>query len=101
MNSHFSVQFPTFYTGYYATGYDLHGFSSSMSDFYLEPASYPFYKYVIGSDFHLDNVSCTGNETKLSECMYAKVGMQNCISGSDEAGVICTGNINGCNQLLL
>ena len=54
----------------------------------MDPASYD---YVFGSDFHLDNVSCTGNETKLSECMYAEVGVQNCITGSDEAGVICTG----------
>ena len=82
------MQFPTSYTGYYATGSDLHGFSSNISDFHLDPASYD---YVFGSDFHLDNVSCTGNETKLSECMYAKVGVQNCITSSDEAGVICTG----------
>ena len=87
---YFSEQFPTFYTGYYATGYELHGFSSNMNDFHWDPAFYTFHKYVIGSDFHLDNVSCTGNETKLSECMYAEVGLQNCTS-SDEAGVICTG----------
>ena len=80
----FSVQFLD-YTGYYATGYDLRGFSSNMSHFHLDPASY---EYMIGSDFHLDNVSCTGNETKLSECMYAEVGVPNCKTG---AGVICTG----------
>ena len=62
-----------------------------MSDFYLDSTYYAFYKYVIGSGFHLDNVSCTGNETKLSECMYAEVGEQNCTFSSDEAGVICTG----------
>lgn len=76
------VQFSTFY---HATGYNLHGFSTNMSDFHLDPASYD---YVIGSDFYLDNVTCTGNETKLSECMYAEVGVQNCITG---AGVLCTG----------
>ena len=42
-------------------------------------------------NFHLDNVACTGNETKLVECMYPGVGMHNCKSGFDEAGVICTG----------
>ena len=87
----FLVQLTTFYTGYYATGYGLPGFSSNINNFYLDPISYAFYEYGIGINFHLDNVSCTGNETKLSECMYAEVGAQNCISGSDEAGVICTG----------
>ena len=70
-----------------------------MSDFYWDPVFYAFYKYVIGIDFHLDNVSCTGNETKLSECMYAEVGEQNCTSGSDEAGVICTGEYQRKMQL--
>ena len=62
-----------------------------MTVFHQDSTSYAIYKYVIGIDFHLDNVSCTGNETKLSECMYAEVGEQNCTFGSDEAGVICTG----------
>ena len=42
-------------------------------------------------NFHLDNVACTGNETRLVECMHPRVGVHNCKSGTDEAGVICTG----------
>ena len=43
--------------------------------------------------FHLDDVHCTGNETKLVDCMDPEAGMHNCRSGMDEAGVlvICTG----------
>ena len=42
-------------------------------------------------NFHLDDVACTGYETKLVECMHPRVGIHNCKSGFDEAGVICTG----------
>ena len=41
--------------------------------------------------FHLDDVSCTGNETKLVDCPHLGVGIHNCRLGIDEAAVICTG----------
>ena len=41
--------------------------------------------------FHLDDVSCTGNETKLVNCTHLGVGIHNCRLGIDEAAVICTG----------
>ena len=67
-----------------------------MSDlyFHLDPFYYYFYDYswyVDADKFCLDNVYCTGNEAKLSECMYLTVDVQDCTSGCDEAGVICTG----------
>ena len=61
------------------------------------------YKYGGGRNrgFLLDDVDCTGNETKLDECTYTGVNMYNCRSGTDEAGVICTGEyqcLHVCNQ---
>ena len=37
----------------------------------------------------LDEVSCTGNETNLSDCLHNGVGVHDCDHGKD-AGVICS-----------
>ena len=42
-------------------------------------------------NFHLDDVSCIGNETKLVDCFHSGVGNHNCRPGRDEAAVVCTG----------
>ena len=39
----------------------------------------------------MDNVDCSGNESKLSECQHQGVGIYDCVEGFEEAGVICTG----------
>ena len=44
--------------------------------------------------FHLDDVSCMGNETQLVDCLHPGVGNHNCRPGLDEAAVICTGELN-------
>ena len=41
-------------------------------------------------NFYLDDVSCTGNETKLVDCFHPG-GNHNCRPGIDDAGVVCTG----------
>ena len=37
----------------------------------------------------LDNLQCTGTETRLIDCPHNGVGMHNCFPGED-AGVVCT-----------
>ena len=62
----------------------------------LISASYALRKHSSNNDtlfLHLDDVSCFGNESKLSECGHRGVGIANCIRGIDEAGVICAGRI--------
>ena len=44
----------------------------------------------ISPSYHLDNVGCIGNETKLSECSHLGIGIHDCIKGLEDAGVICT-----------
>lgn len=55
-------------------------------------ASYPLISH--GSEdplpFHLDNVHCTGNESKLSDCDHLGFGVHNCAWEFEEAGVVCT-----------
>lgn len=53
--------------------------------------SYALQKHGGDLNIHLDDVSCTGNEMKLVECIYPGVGLENCRSGVSAAGVICTG----------
>ena len=53
--------------------------------------SYALQKHEGGVNLHLDDVACTGSEIKLVDCMYPGVGLQNCRSGINAAGVICTG----------
>ena len=38
---------------------------------------------------HLDNVKCTGSETRLSQCSHSGWGVSNCGHSSD-AGAVCT-----------
>ena len=62
----------------------------------LISASYALREHSSNNDtlfLHLDDVSCFGNESKLSECGHRGIGIANCIRGIDEAGVICTGRI--------
>lgn len=58
----------------------------------LLPASYAFNKHSSNNNsvISMDDVSCYGNETKLSECEHRGIGIHNCIEGTDEAGVLCT-----------
>ena len=46
---------------------------------------------------YLDNVGCTGTETRLSQCSYNGVGIHNCGHHQD-SGVICLGL---CSQFCL
>uniref|UniRef100_A0AAZ1X9F5 SRCR domain-containing protein n=1 Tax=Oreochromis aureus TaxID=47969 RepID=A0AAZ1X9F5_OREAU len=39
----------------------------------------------------LDNVTCSGNESSLTECQHRAFGSHNCVHGQD-AGVICSGS---------
>lgn len=61
-------------------------------------ASYPLLSYDGTLDFfkpiHLDNVQCNGTESMLIECSHQGTGNHNCVYGSKEAGVICTGLFN-------
>ena len=55
--------------------------------------SYPLLNYGTNDplNFHLDDVNCIGNESKLSECGHRGIGIHDCRAGSDETGVLCTG----------
>jgi len=39
----------------------------------------------------LDNVRCNGNETSLSQCPHAPMGITNC-RHTEDVGVICQGS---------
>ena len=39
--------------------------------------------------YHLDDVHCTGDEAKLSDCRHNGVGNHNCAVRREEAGVLC------------
>lgn len=39
---------------------------------------------------HLDELSCTGNETRLADCQHGGVGNHNC-GHNEDAGVVCVG----------
>ena len=41
--------------------------------------------------YHLDNVRCSGHERKLNECEHNGVGIHNCQTKYEEAGVVCSG----------
>ena len=58
---------------------------------YYNAAAYALREYGGHLKFHLDDVSCSGNETKLVDCFHSGVGNHNCRTGIDEAAVICTG----------
>ena len=38
----------------------------------------------------LDNLACTGSETRLFDCPHNGVGTHNCLH-SEDAGVVCSG----------
>ena len=40
--------------------------------------------------YHLDDVNCDGSENSLSDCPHAGIGVENCVTGAEEAGVMCT-----------
>ena len=42
-------------------------------------------------NYNLDDVACTGNETKLVDCFHPGAGNYDCRPGHNEAAVICTG----------
>ena len=41
--------------------------------------------------YHLDDVHCNGYESLLSECKHAGIGVNNCLTKKEEAGVMCSG----------
>ena len=41
--------------------------------------------------YHLDDVRGIGYENKLSECGHSGVGVHDCATRSEEAGVVCNG----------
>ncbi len=48
---------------------------------------------LISVQFWLDDVACTGSETKLAECEHAGWGVNNC-THAERAGVVCKANAN-------
>ena len=58
-------------------------------------ASTPLYRHPILSNgsffYHMDYVSCVGNERNLSECGHNRYGLPNCDINSEQAGVRCNG----------
>ena len=59
------------------------------------PASYPLSSHGIDDPltFHVDDVHCIGNESKLSECAHLGFGVHNCDWRFEEAGVVCTSRL--------
>ena len=58
-------------------------------------ASYPLLSHANSDEsliIHLDDVHCNGNEETLTDCNHRGIGVHNCLAGSEEAGVICTGS---------
>ena len=50
---------------------------------------------------YLDDVRCTGSETRLADCQHRGIASHDC-SHSEDAGVICPGEyINTCAQSML
>ena len=47
------------------------------------------------TNIHIDKVSCTGNEMKLSDCYLNELDSYNCRQGCNTAAVICTGKLSG------
>ena len=45
--------------------------------------------------YHLDDVECTGNENRLSDCTHGGIGVHNCFERAEEAGVICNSRFSG------
>ena len=69
-------------------------FSYSLYITIYTQASHALHEYgrnVTAINIHLDDVSCTGTETKLADCLHRGVGNHNCRPGIDNAAVICTG----------
>ena len=57
-----------------------------------ESVALPRHHVTNGSLFyHLDNVRCSGHEKKLNECEHNGVGIHDCQTKYEEAGVVCNG----------
>ena len=63
----------------------------------LPPASIPLPRHPVLSNasllYHLDNVRCLGYENMLSDCGHNGLGVHNCVTNQDEAGVNCSGEL--------
>ena len=61
-------------------------------------ASYALISYYSPEEIphHLDDVNCYGNESLLSECIHPGIGYENCLEGSEYAGVICSSEFIFC-----
>ena len=47
-----------------------------------------------GGPIFLDNVVCTGNESKLAQCQHPGIARSQYCTHSEDAGVICPGKIH-------
>ena len=49
---------------------------------------------------HLDSVTCTGNESRLEECLHNGIGVHNCYHYED-AGVVCSCKMHNTGKNIL
>lgn len=43
--------------------------------------------------YHLDDVECNGNESRLADCKHGNIGAHDCWIEHQQAGVICNSSL--------